>query len=96
MKRQKITDVARSGKKKNCPPPPHEENHSYTPVAISLRNLNVQVNVTGNNVTRKYWLIADRPNEAKKCGPFSPLVQILWGGGGGGGAWPPAPLFLHP
>ena len=41
----------------------------------------------GNNVTRKYWLIADRPNEAKKCGPFSPLVQILWGG---------APLFLHP
>ena len=40
----------------------------------------------GNNVTRKYWFIADRPNEAKKCGPFSPLVQILWGGGGGGGA----------
>ena len=36
----------------------------------------------GNNVTRKYWLIADRLNEAKKCGPFSPLVQILWGGGG--------------
>ena len=33
----------------------------------------------GNNVTRKYWLIADRPNKAKKCGPFSPLVQILWG-----------------
>ena len=33
-----------------------------------------------NNVTRKYWLIADRPNETKKCGPFSLLVQILWGG----------------
>ena len=35
----------------------------------------------GNNVTRKYWLIADRPNKAKKGGPFSPLglVQILWG-----------------
>ena len=37
----------------------------------------------GNNVTRKYWLIADRPNKEKKCGLFSPLVQILWGGGGG-------------
>ena len=33
----------------------------------------------GNNVTRKCWLIADRPNKEKICGPFSPLVQILWG-----------------
>ena len=33
-------------------------------------------NLCGNNVTRKYLLIADRPNKAKKCGPFSPLVQI--------------------
>ena len=41
----------------------------------------------GNNVTRKYWLIADRPNNAKKCGPFSPLVQIQLGGGG----MPPPP-----
>ena len=24
----------------------------------------------GNNVTRKYWLIADRPNEAKNMWPF--------------------------
>ena len=52
----------------------------------------------GNNVTRKYWLIADRPNEAKKCGLFSPLVQILWGGGGGGGGGgghaPPLPTPL--
>ena len=24
----------------------------------------------------------DRPNEAKKVGPFSPFVQILWGGEG--------------
>ena len=47
----------------------------------------------GNNVTRKYWLIANRPNEAKKCGPFSPLVQILWGAMP---PPPPAPLFLHP
>ena len=33
-------------------------------------------NLCGNNVTRKYWLIADRPNKAKKCSPFLPLLQI--------------------
>ena len=37
------------------------------------------------------WLIAYRPNKAK-CGPFSPLVQILWGGHGP----PPAPPLPTP
>ena len=46
----------------------------------------------GNNVTRKYWLIADRPNEAKKMWPFFAPCPDFMGGGGGG----MAPLFLHP
>ena len=50
----------------------------------------------GNNVTMKYWLIADRPNKTKKMWPFfAPCPDFIIGGGG---AWPPgpAPLFLHP
>ena len=33
----------------------------------------------GSNVTRKYWLIADRPNMAKKCGHFRPLFRFYGG-----------------
>ena len=46
----------------------------------------------GNNVNRKYWLIADRPNEAKKMWPFFAPCPDLMG-------WGHAPLpsvFLHP
>ena len=47
----------------------------------------------GNNVTRKYWLIADRPNEAKIMWPFfTPCSDFM----GGGGMATSAPLFLHP
>ena len=35
----------------------------------------------------KYWLIADRPNKAKKCGPFfGPCPDFM-----GGDAPPPIP-----
>ena len=43
-----------------------------------------------NNVTRKYWLIADRPNKAKNVALFRPLSKFH------GGHGTPAPLFLHP
>ena len=43
----------------------------------------------GNNVTRKYWLIADRPNEAKKMWPFFAPCPDFMGGHG-----PPLPTPL--
>ena len=45
----------------------------------------------GNNGTRKYWLIADKPNKEKNVALFRPLSRFY-----GGGHGPPAPLFLHP
>ena len=48
-------------------------------------------NMCGNNVARKYWLIADRPNEAKKMWPFFGPCPDFMGGHG-----PLPPLFLHP
>ena len=39
----------------------------------------------GNNDTRKYWLIADRPNKAKNVALFRPLSRFY------GGPWPPCP-----
>ena len=39
----------------------------------------------GNHVNRKYWLIADRPNEAKKCGLFASSPDFM------GAMPPPAP-----
>ena len=48
--------------------------------AISLGNLNVRkFTLCVNNVTRKYWLIADNSNEAKRCGPFfAPCPDFMW------------------
>ena len=34
----------------------------------------------GDNVTRKYWLIADRPNDAKKMWPFVAPCPDFMGG----------------
>ena len=36
----------------------------------------------GHNVTRKYWLISDRPNKAKKMWPFFAPCPDLMGGHG--------------
>ena len=46
--------------------------------AILLRNLNGQVKLlcAGNKVTRKYWSMADRPNEAKNVAFFRPLSRF--------------------
>ena len=45
--------------------------------------MQVKLLCAGNKVTRKYGLMVDRPNEAKK-GPFSPCCPDFREGGGVG------------